>query len=73
MPERETIIRSPTADQEWDICTADPRTICCLIRQGYALDSDCQLSHPFIQVKIPFEKLRITKRDGGRFPGRPLT
>ena len=70
--ERETIIRSSAADKEWEICTADPRVVRYLIRQGYAPMPDHQLSDPYLAFTVPFGRLRFLKREKRRPPGSPF-
>jgi hypothetical protein len=60
--EQETTIRASAADEEWEICSADPRFIRYLKRQGYEPVSDNQLSG-FVRFQVPFKKLRIRKRE----------
>ena len=60
--EQETTMRASAADGEWDICSADPRFIRYLKRQGYEPVPDHQLSG-FVKFRVPFEKLRIRKRE----------
>jgi hypothetical protein len=61
--EQETVIRSSAADQEWDVCTADPRVIRYLKRQGYEPEPDYQL-RDHLSCRIPYRKLRISKKAG---------
>ena len=58
--EQETVIRSSAADQEWDVCTADPRFIRYLKRQGYEPGPDHQFPD-HMSCKVPFRKLRIRR------------
>jgi hypothetical protein len=60
--EQETTIRASAADEEWDICSSDPRFIRYLKRQGYEPVPDHQLSG-FFKFQISFIKLRIRKRE----------
>ncbi len=61
--EQETVIRCSAADQEWDICTADPRMIHHLEKQGYSSVPDHQLSDPYVAFRIPFRSLRARKAE----------
>jgi hypothetical protein len=54
--EQETIIRSSAADQEWDICTADPRIIRKLEKRGYQKE-DRRNPTPYVSFRIPFKRL----------------
>jgi len=60
--EQETVIRSSAADQEWDVCTADPRFIRYLKRQGYEPVPDRQCTDYF-SCRVPSTKVRIRKRE----------
>jgi len=60
--EQETVIRSSAADSEWDICSADPKFIRYLKRQGYEPVPDHQLSD-YLSCKVPISKVRLAKRD----------
>jgi len=74
--ELETVIRSSAADKEWDVCTADPRFIRYLMKQGYAPEPDHQLSDPYMAFTVPFNRLRLLKHEkrsttkGSFLPGR---
>ncbi len=70
--ERETIIRCSAADQEWDVCTADPRIIRYLIRQRYVPEPDQQLSEPYVVFTVQFSRLRFLKREKRRPAERPF-
>lgn len=70
--EQETIFRTSAADKEWDICTADPRFIRYLIKQGYAPEADNQFSHPYMAFTVPFNRLRLLKREKRQPTGRPF-
>ena len=59
--EQETVIRSSSADSEWDVVSADPRFIRYLKRQGFTLEVDYQLSD-HLSCKVPFRNLRVSKR-----------
>jgi hypothetical protein len=59
--EQETVIRSSAANQEWDVCTADPRFIRYLKRQGYEPGPDHQL-RDHLSCRVPFRRLRISKK-----------
>ena len=61
--EQETVIRCSAADQEWDVCTADPRFIRYLKRQGYEPEPDYQLGD-YLSCRIPYRKRRISKKSG---------
>ena len=61
--EQETVIRCSAADQEWDVCTADPRFIRYLKRQGYQPEPDYQ-GRDYLSCRIPYRKLRISKKAG---------
>lgn len=60
--EQETVIRSSAAEDGWDICSADPRVIRYLKRQGYDPAPDHQLSG-YLRCRVPFSKVRIRKRE----------
>ncbi len=61
--EQETVIGCSAADREWDVCTADPRFARYLRRQGYEPEPDFQF-HDCVFCRIPFRKLRISKKAG---------
>jgi len=61
--EQETVIRCSAADQEWDVCTADPRFIRYLKRQGYEPEPDYQLGD-YLSCRVPFRRLRIRRLEG---------
>ena len=61
--EQETVIRCSAADQDWDICTADPRFVRYLKRQGYEPAPDYQFGG-HMSCRVPFRKLRFGKREG---------
>ncbi len=58
--EQETVIGCSAADSEWDVCTADPRFIRYLKRQGYEPGPDHQFPG-HMSCKVPFRKLRIRR------------
>jgi hypothetical protein len=58
--EQETVIRCSAADQEWDVCTVDPRFIRHLNRQGYHPEPDYQFPD-HMSCKVLFRKLRIRR------------
>ena len=58
--EQETVIRCSAADQEFDVCTADPKVIRYLRRQGYHPEPDYQFPD-HMSCKVPFRKLRIRR------------
>ena len=70
--EQETVIRSSAADQQWDVCSADPRFIRYLMRQGYAPEPDHQFSDPYMAFKLPYNRLRVLKREKRQPTGRPF-
>ena len=61
--EQETVIRCSAADQDWDICTADPRFVRYLKRQGYEPAPDYQ-GRDYLSCRIPYRKLRLSKKAG---------
>ena len=61
--EQETVIRCSAADRERGACTADPRFIRYLKRQGYEPEPDYQLGD-YLSCRIPYRKLRISKKAG---------
>jgi hypothetical protein len=68
--EQETGIRSSAADQEWDVCTADPRMIRYLTRRGWTLQPDYQDS-TFLFCRLPFAKLRVLRPEKRKGRQRP--
>ena len=66
--EQETVIHSSAADKEWDVCTADPRFIRYLMKQGYVPESDHQFSDPYMAFTVPFNRLRLLKREKRKAP-----
>lgn len=61
--EQDTVIGGSAADQEWDVCTANPRFIRYLKRQGYEPAPDYQLGD-HLSCRISYRRLRISKKAG---------
>jgi len=58
--EQETIIKSNAASQEWEIVTADPRTIRRMEKLGYEPD-DRQNPWGYVSFTLPFDRIAIRK------------
>ncbi|HTY61832.1 MAG TPA: hypothetical protein VMG30_06210 [Acidobacteriota bacterium] len=60
--EMETIIRGNASSKKWDICTADPRMIRKMEKQGYTLD---QRENPwgYVSFTVPFDRVKIMKAE----------
>ena len=58
--EQETIILGNAASKQWDICTADPKIIRKMARQGY---KQAERSNPwgYVSFLIPFDRVKIAK------------
>jgi hypothetical protein len=56
--EKETVIRSSAADKQWDIMTADPRSINKLAKRGF---KQTQEKNPwgYVSFKIDFDRIRF--------------
>ncbi len=63
--EQETVINGNAASQEWEICTADPRIIRRLKRQGYKPD---ERENPwgYVSFIVPFDRVRILRPEKRR-------
>ena len=60
--EQETIIRGNAASKEWEIVTADPRTIRRMERQGYKPD-DRPDPWGYVSFTLPFDRIAIRKAE----------
>ena len=60
--EMETIIRGNASSKEWDICTADPRMIRKMEKQGYKRD---QQENPwgYVSFTVPWNRVKIMKAE----------
>ena len=58
--EQETIIKGNAASREWEIITADPRTIRRLEKQGYKPD-DRPNPWGYISYTLPLDRIAIRK------------
>ncbi len=60
--EQETIMQANAASKAWDVCTADPRIIRLMERQGYKPD---QRPNPwgYVSFTVPFDRVRILRRE----------
>ncbi len=69
--EQETVINGNVASQTWDLITADPRIIRRMEKQGYTPD---QRQNPwgFVSFTVPFDRLRILRREKRRMSERQL-
>ncbi len=69
--EQETVINGNVASQTWDLITADPRIIRRMEKQGYTPD---QRQNPwgFVSFPVPFDRLRILRREKRRMSERQL-
>ncbi len=58
--EQETIINGNAASQSWDVCTADPRIIRRMEKQGYKPD---ERENPwgYVSFTVPFDRVRILR------------
>ena len=63
--EQETIIRTSAADKEWEIISADPRTIRRMEKQGYKPDDR---SNPwgYLSDTVPLDRIAIRKAEKRR-------
>jgi hypothetical protein len=68
--EQETVIRCSAADQEWDVCTADPRMIRYLTKRSWTRQPDYQDS-TFLFCRLPFAKLRVLRPEKRKGRQRP--
>lgn len=67
--ERETVILGNAASREWEVCTADPRIIRKLERQGYKREGR-ENPWGYVSFRLPFNRLSIRKREGRKLtPG----
>ncbi len=69
--EQETIIRGTAGGQEWEIITADARTIRRIEKQGYKPD-DRPNPWGYVSFTLPFEKVKIVKAEKRKATGRPF-
>ncbi len=58
--EQETIIKGNAASRTWDVCTADPRIIRRMEKQGYKPD---ERENPwgYVSFAVPFDRVRILR------------
>ncbi len=66
--EQETVINSNAASRTWDVCTADPRIIRRLERQGYKPD---ERENPwgYVSFTVPFDRVRILRPEKRKASG----
>jgi hypothetical protein len=69
--EQETVILGNAASQTWDICTADPRIIRKLEKQGYKPD-DRPNPWGYVSFTLPLDRVKIAKAERRRALGRPF-
>jgi hypothetical protein len=69
--EQETIILGNAGSQEWDICTADPRIIRKLERQGFKPD-DRPNPWGYVSFTVPLDRLKIARSEKRKPTGRPF-
>jgi len=60
--EQETIIGGNAASQTWNVCTADPRIIRRMERQGYKPETRAN-PWGYVSFTVPFDRVRIAKRE----------
>ncbi len=60
--EMETIIWGNAGSQTWDVCTADPRIIRRMEKQGYRPDTQ---TNPwgYVSFTVPFDRMKIAKAE----------
>ena len=58
--EMETVILGNAASQTWDVCTADPRIIRRMARQGYKPD---KRENPwgYVSFTVPFDRVKVLR------------
>lgn len=69
--EMETVILGNAASQTWDLCTADPKIIRKMERQGYQPD---KRANPwgYTSFTVPFNRIGIRKSEGRKATGKPF-
>jgi hypothetical protein len=69
--EMETVILGNAAGATWDVCTADPRIIRKLERQGFKADNR---PNPwgYISFTVPFDRIRIAPARKRTPTGKPF-
>lgn len=69
--EQETVIRASVADSTWNVCTADPRIIRLMERQGYQPDLR---KNPwgYVSFTVPFDRVKIKPAVKRKPTGRPF-
>jgi hypothetical protein len=69
--EQETVILGNAAGKTWDICTADPRMIRRLEKQGYKPD-DRPNFWGYVSFTLPLDRVKIAKAEKRKASGRPF-
>lgn len=69
--EQETIIRSYAASRTWDICTADPKIIRKMKRQGYVPD-DRPNPWGYVSFTVPYSRVTIRRAEKRKATGNPF-
>jgi hypothetical protein len=69
--EQETVIRGNATNHDWDVCTADPRIIRKLEKQGYCRDTR---KNPwgFVSFTVPFARVRFLRAEKRKVTGAAL-
>jgi len=70
--EQETIIRGSAASREWEVCTADPKMIRRMHRQGYIPEAR---PNPwgYVSFTVPFNRIAIRKAEKRKVTGKPFS